>query len=323
MRPTLLTASLQSPDQPNLYVERSRDSLAVWQAFSTTFATSLPIDTIVYRCQTLLEHTLPLPTLLTSLDSPSFAFVTLLTILAPSNHSRACFAQLHLLANLAALDLDGANIPARSQRPVIDDALVRSWSRSAQELAAFTQLKVLILRRSGDLTPRTLTYLNAFPALAVFWVEQCDAAFNHPRKFRSQATDLGWTDNGGKQLWRLVIDNCPVPGHWDHPLRTIYEYATKMQAMRPVLNFRVGGRTHDDECDHGSGEPTVLQKVEPAKGDESLTVRTEKREFLGIEATVEEGKRRKTGADGRKKVKIRNSRIVDLGGLLNNFRGSI
>ena len=277
----------------------------------------------MYRCQTLLEHTLPIPTLLTALDSPSFAFVTLLTIFAPSNHSRASLAKLHLLANLAALDLDGANIPTRSQRPGIDDALVRSWSRSAQELAAFTQLKVLILRRSEDLTPRSLTYLNAFPALAVFWVEQCDTAFNHSRKFRSQATDLGWTDNGGKPLWRMVIDSCPAHGLWDHPLRTIYEYATRMQAMRPVLNFRVGGRSHDDECGHGSFEPIVLQRIESAKVNESLAVRTEKREFLGIEATVEEGQRTKTRAVGRKKVKIRNSRIVDLGDLLNNLRGSI
>ena len=110
-----------------------------------------------------VPSSLPLYTM--HVRSDSFKWVTLLTIGEPM-FSMTELVNLAGLKNLGGIDL----VACREVPPMrsVNDQLVRSWARSAQEDGAFPLLRVLSLRGWLDVTDDTVDSLTHFPCLVLF-----------------------------------------------------------------------------------------------------------------------------------------------------------
>ncbi|KZF21926.1 hypothetical protein L228DRAFT_239852 [Xylona heveae TC161] len=100
--------------------------------------------------------------------------------------------QLAKLKNLSTLNICSPrtySLGAPSQG-IIDDGIIRAWSRCAADEGAFPLLRVLKLRHQRELTPRCIDYLNAFPVLNIFCVSEFSPAM--PQKTKRKADKWGW-----------------------------------------------------------------------------------------------------------------------------------
>ncbi|KAI9731436.1 MAG: hypothetical protein M1818_007826 [Claussenomyces sp. TS43310] len=137
----------------------------------------------------------PLSAYITPLTSTSFDFITSLSIAAPFTVPE--FVHLSNLTNLGTLEITGVTYPRISSESdlvsddvssSVTDRVVRAWSHAALENGAFKVLRVLKLYQHEEVTDAVLGYIEAFPALMLFEVQDCHFSESTIR----YAADLGW-----------------------------------------------------------------------------------------------------------------------------------
>jgi hypothetical protein len=134
----------------------------------------------------------PLHVYANPLVSPSFDFITSLSITTPFPFSD--LVRLSRITNLGVLEIINTAAPrtidsaSESFHQGVGDRLIRAWHLAAVNDGAFKALRVLKLWNHEDLTSKSLVYLNSFPALGVYDVKNC--AFDGSAKVH--ARQLGW-----------------------------------------------------------------------------------------------------------------------------------
>lgn len=133
------------------------------------------------------------------LTSNSFEFITSLSI--TTSFPVPDLLKLATVTNLGVLEIVGANGEDYS---AVGDRLLRSWHLAAVENGAFSVLRIMRLWSHEGLTEKSLTYLNGFPALAVYDVKGCS--------FRAgagaEATRIGWKATLAADVLGLLEKAC-------------------------------------------------------------------------------------------------------------------
>jgi hypothetical protein len=99
---------------------------------------------------------------LTAIVSPSFEWITCLTICDTPNY-RQGWGQLAQLGNLVMLRIENWKLNFGT----IDDVVVREWGRAAREGRAFSQLRMVMLRNHTAITFGALDDFAYFPRLRI------------------------------------------------------------------------------------------------------------------------------------------------------------
>lgn len=205
-------------------------NFVTWQAFSKLILRKLDPDTgkippysngmatlDLFRHESQIRSpVLPLLDYITPLISPSFDFITILSI----NQNFPLQELIHLkkLKNLGVLHL---MYTAVDETSYFNDRLLRAWSAAVLTEGAFPVLRILNIWGNSDITFRSLEHISIFPALAFFDVRQC-LNFGTPDDVQLQARKLGWsykivteasTDDHARLLaaWRARY-GCNLPG---------------------------------------------------------------------------------------------------------------
>lgn len=114
--------------------------------------------------------------------SDTFQWMTLLTI----HRSNVTFTEvlnLSSIANLGALEL------CKLGAEVVNDNLLRSWSRAVFDDGAFARLRVLRIRNCPGITGQVFNYLLGFPALEYF----CEGKTSINSAETSRVRHTGWS----------------------------------------------------------------------------------------------------------------------------------
>lgn len=185
------------------------------------------------------------------LISPSFHWITFLT-LSDIICSRSDLVQLYRLTNLGVLTIDhGVMCPDVG----LDDSIVRSWSRAATESNSFSMLRVLNCRSQQNISSRLFEYLNSFPSLSIFNVEDCSIGY----KDQLSSLKVGWQYVVGKKLKEFLSAHGSDEGNysWNSVGRSFFKgggtYSAKkltaegVEAINslPVLQFSLGAAPPD------------------------------------------------------------------------------
>jgi hypothetical protein len=132
-----------------------------------------------------------LPVYTTPLTSPSFEFITCLSITIA--YPLSDLVKISSTKNLGSLEI----VHTRKKGPyepeipsAVTDRLIRTWHQAALDDGAFRVLRIMRLWSHPELTSKSLVYLNSFPALAVYDVRWC--AFDLDANFKLHAKNLGW-----------------------------------------------------------------------------------------------------------------------------------
>ncbi|KAL8780738.1 MAG: hypothetical protein Q9194_000740 [Teloschistes cf. exilis] len=172
-------------------------SLSLWQTFVTSFGNQGD-DGMRYKLLVLPKESMRLSDCIKPMTSPSFAWITFLTV-ANISCTRAELIQISRVANLGMLTIG----PLRGEEIGLDNSLVRAWSRAASEAGAFSKLRILVL---NDITCRALTssvftYLREFPALGMLLI---------PTNFHDMSDDTavahGWYRFKNSELRRTRFE---------------------------------------------------------------------------------------------------------------------
>lgn len=168
--------------------------------------------------------------------------------------SRTDLLQLSRLVNLGVLSIcEKVNCPDIG----LDDSIVRSWGRAAAESNAFSMLRVLNCRSQREITPRLINYLNDFPSLAIFAVEDC----NIGPQDKKLALSLGWQYKTGVDLSKFLVEAGATNSAWDRVTRALFRGSGSYNIKRmtaegvaavdaiPVLHFSLGGVVPDAVVD--------------------------------------------------------------------------
>lgn len=139
--------------------------------------------------------------------SPKFNWITFLT-LANITCPRTDVIQISQLQNLGVLTL-GKNLMAEGGG--LDDSIIRTWARIAKTSDAFSMLRVLSLRSQNDISPLVFNYLNDFPALAVFNIEDC----NLDHRIEHDVLICGWGNRTRKSLSDWLVQGGAKGASWD------------------------------------------------------------------------------------------------------------
>ena len=139
--------------------------------------------------------------------SPSLNWITSLT-LSNITCSRTDLIQISRIINIGTLSI-GPNVQAPDIG--IDDSIIRSWGRLAADSDAFSVLRVLSCRSQKEMTHRIFTYLNQFPSLDLFNVEDSNLG---PQGQRS-ALQHGWKSKTGVDLSNLFVKGGTEGVGWD------------------------------------------------------------------------------------------------------------
>ncbi|KAI4260535.1 MAG: hypothetical protein LQ352_000231 [Teloschistes flavicans] len=118
-----------------------------------------------YRRLVLPDHLTRLSDCIKPITSPSFEWITFLT-LAHVSCTRTELIQVSRVANLGMLTIG----PLLGEETELDNSLVRAWSRAASEAGAFGKLRILVFNDVSypAITSSVFTYFREFPALAMF-----------------------------------------------------------------------------------------------------------------------------------------------------------
>ena len=156
------------------------------------------------------------------MNSPTCSWITALTI-SKLNIPRAHLYQLAGLANLVALDI--CAVPEHDlspiDQPLVDNHVMKHFAAHADCAGAFQSLRVLILREFNDVTRDCLRFLNSFPRLSLFGVQNCGIG----RTSLSLNTDEqharrhGWTSEDERGLLRQLQHEIAMTRTWDGMLR--------------------------------------------------------------------------------------------------------
>ena len=103
--------------------------------------------------------------------------------------------------NLAVLQIIGRKEEAATDRALgVGDRLIRAWHLAALNSGAFPVLRFLRIWYFKNVTEQSLSFLNAFPALALYDVQGCGLSRRSPRQPAS-----GWTLCSDK-LFSYTVD---------------------------------------------------------------------------------------------------------------------
>ncbi|TVY40884.1 hypothetical protein LOCC1_G006488 [Lachnellula occidentalis] len=132
----------------------------------------------------------PLQVYTTPLTSPSFDFITCLSITTECQLSD--LVKISSIKNLGSLEIIYTRLNAGSatRSSPVTDRLMRTWHQAAMDDGAFRVLRIMRLWSHPELTSKSLIYLNSFPAMAVYDVRWC--AFDLDANFRLHAKNFGW-----------------------------------------------------------------------------------------------------------------------------------
>jgi hypothetical protein len=144
----------------------------------------------LFRYRQAIETPLsPLHVYTEPLTSHSFEFITSLSI--NTIFTVPELVKLSQITNIGVLEIihNTRSDPDRKIPPSpVSDRLIRAWHFAALNDGKFRVLRILKLRNHEEVTSKSLTYLNSFPALALFDVREC--GFNPEAK--TDAKRLGW-----------------------------------------------------------------------------------------------------------------------------------
>ena len=148
-----------------------------------------------------------LPSYIKPVTSPDFQWITMLT-LSTVTCSRYELINLSSLKNLGAL-LIGERFDTSDAG--FDDRVIRAWSRAVTESGAFSVLRVLAIDKQVELTPAMFDYLQVFPTLALFLVNNCKLESRS-----KEAAELhGFTYRTASALSKLFFEGIKPDKH-DH-----------------------------------------------------------------------------------------------------------
>ena len=131
--------------------------------------------------------------------------------------------------------------------------VIRGWGRSSSASDAFGLLRVLNCRSQNDISDRVFAYLNQFPALALFNVEDCNLGSNNVQVAR----DHGWDYRAGEDFRDWLVVGGSAGARWDSIIHTSFKVggafskkiltAEDVQAIdaSPVLHLSVGATQSD------------------------------------------------------------------------------
>ena len=249
------------------------------------------------------------------LISSSFHWITYLT-LSSITCSRTDILQLSQLTNLGALTI-GKDVKCPDIG--LDDSIIRSWGRAATESNVFSMLRVLNCRLQKDITPRALNYLNDFPSLAIFTVEDSNIG---PRDKRA-ALSLGWKYKTGNDLSGFLANEGATNSTWDSILRACFNGGGAYSVRRitaegvevinslPTLHFLLGGAMPDAAVNvTGNQSMRLFHRIKayiPAANNE----------VEGMKRPLERSSQQSSLA--RKKPTIRSSKHQSLESILMGF----
>lgn len=187
------------------------------------------------------------------LISPSFHWLTFLSI---SNLpcSRTDLLQLFQLTNLGVLTV-GQGVDCSGSGIGLDDSIIRSWARAAATSSgsAFSCLRVLNCASQQALSAKILSYLNDFPALALFTFGHCPG-IHHGLRDKTEASRLGWRYKTGAELSVFFAQLGATSASWDDVSRASFRgcgpFSVKQITAEgveafdtlPVLHFSLGNK---------------------------------------------------------------------------------
>ena len=164
-------------------------------------------ETLKHKHHNILEPNMKLIDYVKHIISPSLSWITSLT-LSNITCSRTDLIQISQIINIGTLSI-GPNVQAPDIG--IDDSIIRSWGRLAADSDAFSVLRVLSCRSQKEMTPRIFTYLNQFPSLHLFKVEDS----NIGQQGKSLALQHGWKSTTSVDLSSLLVKGGTEGVAWD------------------------------------------------------------------------------------------------------------
>ncbi|KAL8757231.1 MAG: hypothetical protein Q9199_002378 [Rusavskia elegans] len=214
------------------------DSLRTWKIFASLFAKQRS-DRLENKTLVLSESSMGLIECIRHIDSPSFHFITFLS-LSDFSCSRSDLIHLSRLTNLGMLTI----IARDSSWVSLEDSIVRAWGRAASESGAFSRFRILVCRFQTYFTGRVFTYFQDFPALDMVLLDQC-------RVFK------GLTDQATKHKWhakehsRLRRDAVELPAWKDiysglfkkgalFDIEAIHKPFENDKDLEPILDVSLG-----------------------------------------------------------------------------------
>lgn len=281
------------------------DSLHLWKAFACAFPDE--VDSSIKRRQhVILQPNMSLGDYTKPLISHSFQWITFLT-LSNVTISRNDLISLSNLTNVGVLTIGHCIL---TPDVGLEDGVVRAWGRAALEADAFSLLRVLNLRQQRQVTQRTFQYLQDFPSLSIFNLDDCSLG----PKDKQAALTAGWRYRTGNILNDFLPEPGKVDATWDSVAHACFRdegaYGIDSTAINslPVLHFTIGATTSDAGLNASVNYKLqcyerIVNWTAPQKGSLQPMKRP-------IDATAMSGGR------PRKKPMLRASRQESLGDLL-------
>lgn len=159
---------------------------------------ALPLNLLRYH-QTFKSPNCQLEVYTNPLTSVSYDFITSLSITTAV--SVPDLVKLSNVTNLGVLEIINAD---GCENMSVGDRLIRAWHLAALNDGAFSVLRILKLFNHEGLTTKSLSYLNSFPALAIYDVQGCKFDLNA----KVEATRLGWKPTLETNILRLLERAC-------------------------------------------------------------------------------------------------------------------
>jgi len=178
------------------------DSFHVWRVFALAYPEQVKAkeDKLGHR-----EHVVSYPrgslwSYLKPIDPPELQFITFLT-LSHLTFSRADLLALSELRNLGVLVIaEEVKAPDAS----VDDGVLRAWSRRAQDMSGFPNLRVLYCRFDTSIFASMFDYISAFPALSTFAFDSLVAEYGD--ELKDHAFEHGWVRVTTKTLSKVLSE---------------------------------------------------------------------------------------------------------------------
>ncbi|TIA25494.1 hypothetical protein D6C81_01698 [Aureobasidium pullulans] len=165
-------------------VRNNLQTLRLWQLFTIICSDDPPSPTHT----TITRHHIPLSLVIPAIDSPSFAYLTSLTLVDQIADSTASLPLLSTLSNLISLHIIGASTSS-AQTSMITDSTLRLWSKRAIHQNGFPRLKMLFLRFQFGVTEIGLGELAGFKELGICVTSRCGVKIKEAKKI---VKGVGW-----------------------------------------------------------------------------------------------------------------------------------
>ncbi|KAI4213497.1 MAG: hypothetical protein LQ351_003998 [Letrouitia transgressa] len=232
------------------------------------------------KMKRILEPRWSLETCLKPFASPLLQWITFLT-LTDLICTRAELVQISSLKNLGILTIgQGVEAPDIG----LEDVVIRAWSRAAAEAGAFSRLRVFILDSQPRVTAKVFTYLDRFPSLGLFVVQdsikEIDIECFRDPQSHWKYLEGSWFPDASKacdrhnrnHIWTLVYNSCfRDDGTFDiERIIPIEENEPYSAQDTPVIDLRIGDTV-----------PTI-----PKQDRESMTFYRTSHQNLGTRKTI-------------------------------------